>query len=54
MSVKENCAFYRKEKEDCSILLRLYCKNCEKCNFYKTEKQENADRRKYGYNLIEE
>lgn len=53
MIIKEDCAFYKEEQKDCSILLELYCRNCKRCAFYKTKEQENKDRRKYGYKLME-
>ena len=46
---KKDCFGYCKEKNTCSVLRRLFCKT-EQCGFYKTRKQFDADKEKWGYN----
>lgn len=54
--VKKDCFAYNSnvslEKERCSALDDLYCKNC-KCAFYKTKEQEIKDRIKYSFRMRE-
>lgn len=46
---KTDCFGYDKNANTCNCLKRLYCKT-ENCKFYKTKKQFDEDRKKYGYN----
>lgn len=56
ISIKEDCFAYNGkislEKERCSALDDLYCKNCD-CSFYKTREQEIKDRIKYSFRMRE-
>lgn len=51
---KEDCFAYKYTKQikkaQCTALKELYCKK-GKCPFYKTQKEENKCRKKYGYHL---
>ncbi len=42
--IKKDCFAYRRAR--CSVLTEMVCKFGE-CSFYKTEKQDKADREKY-------
>lgn len=43
--IKKNCFAYDDSHFDCKALDKLYCTN-EKCNFYKTTKQNDKESKK--------
>lgn len=45
---KKDCFGYCKENNTCSVLNKLWCK-VERCKFYKTKKQFESERAKYGF-----
>lgn len=52
MPVQKDCFGYRKESdtepEHCSALRELFCKNEERCGFYKTKEQVQREKEEYG------
>lgn len=46
--VNKDCFGYCGEKNTCSVLNKLWCKE-ERCKFYKTKKQFESERAKYGF-----
>lgn len=47
---KTDCFAYG-ERGECTALKKTYCKNSDKCAFYKTREQREAEKLKYPFDI---